>query len=199
MPRNLLAAGVAVLLAGPLMAQSTGTPVFHAPYRAFQANEYGLVITDQGNISLEGFWGFSQSNARWDFKLRAGVQDYDVGNAALLVGVDARYRVIDQTEEFPLDGAFITGIGASLVQDFSRLFIPIGLSLGRRVHFQDSNLSLVPYVQPVIVPILGSGDDDVAVAMGLGGDLRINQRFELRLGIGVGDLETFSFGFSITR
>lgn len=199
MPRNLLAAGLAVVLAGPLMAQSTGTPVFHAPYRPFQANEYGLVITDQGNISLEGFWGFSQSNARWDLKLRAGVQDYDVGNAALLVGVDARYRIIDQTEEFPLDGAFITGIGASLVQDFSRLFIPIGLSLGRRVHFQDSNLSLVPYVQPVIVPVLGDGDDDVAVAMGLGGDLRINQRIELRLGIGVGDLETFSFGFSITR
>lgn len=199
MPRNLLAAGLAVVLAGPLMAQSTGTPVFHAPYRPFQANEYGLVITDQGNISLEGFWGFSQSNARWDFKLRAGVQDYDVGNAALLVGVDARYRIIDQTEEFPLDGAFITGIGASLVQDFSRLFIPIGISLGRRVHFQDSNLSLVPYVQPVIVPIIGDGDDDVAVAMGLGGDLRINQRFELRVGIGVGDIETFSFGFSITR
>lgn len=199
MPRNLLAAGLAVVLAGPLMAQSTGTPVFHAPYRPFQANEYGLVITDQGNISLEGFWGFSQSNARWDFKLRAGVQDYDVGNAALLVGVDARYRIIDQTEEFPLDGAFITGIGASLVQDFSRLFIPIGISLGRRVHFQDSNLSLVPYVQPVIVPIIGDGDDDVAVAMGLGGDLRINQRIELRVGIGVGDLETFSFGFSITR
>jgi hypothetical protein len=199
MPRNLLAAGLAVVLAGPLMAQSTGTPVFHAPYRPFQANEYGLVITDQGNISLEGFWGFSQSGARWDLKLRAGVQDYDVGNAALLVGVDARYRIIDQTEEFPLDGAFITGVGASLVQDFSRLFIPIGISLGRRVHFQDSNLSLVPYVQPVIVPVLGDGGDDVLVAMGLGGDLRINQRIELRAGIGVGDLETFSFGFSITR
>jgi hypothetical protein len=37
------------------------------------------------------------------------------------------------------------------------------------------------------------------VALGLGGDLRINRRFELRVGIGLGDLENFSIGFSITR
>jgi hypothetical protein len=148
---------------------------------------------------VEGFWGFSHTGARWDFKIRGGVQDNEAGNAALLLGVDARFRLIDQTEDFPLDGALITGIGTSLVEGNSRLFIPIGLSLGRRVNFEDSNMSLVPYLQPVIIPVIGDGDSDVAVALGLGGDLRINRRFELRVGIGLGDIENFSIGFSITR
>jgi hypothetical protein len=207
MPRKLLLAVAAVATlsvlppagSGELAAQSTGTPVFHAPYRPFERNEYGLVMSDQGNLSIEGFWGFSHTGARWDFKLRGGVQDNEAGDAALLLGVDARYRIIDQTEDFPLDGALITGIGTSLVNDFSRLFIPIGLSLGRRVNFEGSNMSLVPYLQPVIIPIIGDSDDDVAVALGLGGDLRINRRFELRVGIGLGDIENFSVGFSITR
>lgn len=199
MLRKLVPAVLAAALAAPLAAQSTATPVFHAPYRPFERHEYGLVLSDVGNIAIEGFWGFSQAGARWDFKLRGGVVDNDVGDAALLLGVDARYRVIDQTEDFPLDGAFITGVGTALIEDASQLFIPIGLSLGRRVNFENSTLSLVPYVQPVIIPTIGDGDDDVLVALGLGGDLRINRRFELRLGIGLGDIENFSIGFSITR
>ena len=79
------------------------------------------------------------------------------------------------------------------------LFIPIGLSLGRRVQFENSSSSLVPYVEPVIIPTFGDGDSDVGVALGLGADLRINRRFELRLGIGIGDIENFSVGFSFTR
>ena len=39
----------------------------------------------------------------------------------------------------------------------------------------------------------------VLVALGLGGDLRINRRFEVRVGIGIGDIENFSIGFAIAR
>jgi hypothetical protein len=199
MPRNLLAACL-FAVAAPLAAQSTGTPVFHAPYRPFERYEIGANVSDAGNIAIEGFYGFSHAGARWDFGLRAGILDYSgTSNAAVLIGVDARYRVIDQTEDFPLDGALITGVGGQLVEDGSVLLIPIGLSLGRRVNFENSTSSLVPYVQPVLVPMFGSGDSDVLVALGLGADLRINRKFELRLGIGVGDIENFSLGISITR
>lgn len=201
MPRKLLAA-LCLAVTAPLAAQSTGTPVFHAPYRAFDRYEIGANVSDAGNIAIEGFYGFSHSGARWDFAIRGGVQDNgDCSGckAALLVGLDARYRVIDQNADFPLDGALITGAGAALVSGGSRLFIPIGLSLGRRVQFENSNSSLVPYVQPVIIPNFGDGDSDVGVALGLGADLRINRRFELRLGIGIGDIENFSVGFSLTR
>jgi hypothetical protein len=196
MPRKLLAA-LCLVVTAPLAAQSTGTPVFHAPYRAFDRYEIGANVSDAGNIAIEGFYGFSHTGARWDFAIRGGVQDNgDCSGckAGLLLGVDARYRVIDQNEDFPLDGALITGAGAHLVSGGSRLFIPIGLSLGRRVQFENSNSSLVPYVEPVIVPAFGDGDSDVLVALGLGADLRINRRFELRLGIGIGDIENFSDG-----
>ena len=201
MPRKLLAA-LCLAVTAPLAAQSTGTPVFHAPYRAFDRYEIGANVSDAGNIAIEGFYGFSHTGARWDFAIRGGVQDNgdcDGCKAGLLLGVDARYRVIDQNADFPLDGALITGAGAHLVSGGSRLFIPIGLSLGRRVQFENSNSSLVPYVEPVILPTFGDGDSDVGVALGLGADLRINRRFELRLGIGIGDIENFSVGFSFTR
>ena len=201
MPRKLLAA-LCLAVTAPLAAQSTGTPVFHAPYRAFDRYEIGANVSDAGNIAIEGFYGFSHTGARWDFALRGGVQDNgdcDGCKAGLLIGVDARYRVLDQSDDFPLDGALITGAGAHLVSGGSRLFIPIGLSLGRRVQFENSSSSLVPYVEPVILPTFGDGDSDVGVALGLGADLRINRRFELRLGIGIGDIENFSVGFSFTR
>jgi hypothetical protein len=201
MPRKLLAA-LCLAVTAPLAAQSTGTPVFHAPYRAFDRYEIGANVSDAGNIAIEGFYGFSHTGARWDFAIRGGVQDNgdcDGCKAGLLIGLDARYRVIDQSDDFPLDGALITGAGAHLVSGGSRLFIPIGLSLGRRVQFENSSSSLVPYVEPVILPTFGDGDSDVGVALGLGADLRINRRFELRLGIGIGDIENFSVGFSFTR
>jgi hypothetical protein len=200
MRRNLLAAAFLAASAAPLLAQSTGTPVFHAPYRVFDRYELGANVSDAGNIAVEGFYGFSHTGAKWDFSLRGGVLDTGSGGkAVLLLGVDARYRVIDQTEDFPLDGAFVTGVGANLVSGASRLNIPIGLSLGRRVNFEGSNVSLVPYAEPVIMPTFGDGNSDVAVALGLGADLRINRRFEIRLGIGIGDIENFSLGFSIAR
>lgn len=201
MPRKgILAAVVACAVAAPLAAQSTATPVFHAPYRVFDRYEFGGVASDaNGQLALEGFYGFSQASARWDFKLRAGFRDGGAGDTQFLAGVDARYRLIDQTEDFPLDGALVTGVGASLVSGGSRLFIPIGLSLGRRVNFEGSTVSLVPYVQPVIVPNFGDGNDETLVALGLGADLRINRRFELRLGIGLGDIESVSLGMAIAR
>jgi hypothetical protein len=203
MRRNLLTAALLLIVSAPLAAQSTGTPVFHGPYRVFDRYELGAVVSDvghAGNLAVEGFYGFSHTGAKWDFALRGGVLDQGTGGkAALLLGVDARYRVIDQTDDFPLDGALITGVGARLVSGGSDLLIPIGLSLGRRVTFQGSKVSLVPYAEPVIVPTFGSGHSDVAVALGLGADLRVNRRFEIRLGIGVGDIENFSLGFSIAR
>ncbi|NOT07478.1 MAG: hypothetical protein HOP28_04645 [Gemmatimonadales bacterium] len=189
-----------LLAAAPLSAQSTGTPVFHGPYRVFDRYEMGMNMSDAGNIAIEGFYGFSQASAKWDFALRGGVLDTGGdGKTALLVGFDMRYRMITQTVDFPLDGALISGVGASLVSGRSRLNIPIGISLGRRLNLTNSTVSLVPFAEPVLVPTFGSGESDVLVALGLGLDVRINRRFELRGAIGVGDIENFSIGFSIAR
>jgi hypothetical protein len=199
MPRKLIAALLLAAPLGSLAAQSTGTPVFHAPYRGFSRYEIGANVSDAGNIAVEGFYGWSPDRARWDVGLRLGVLDRDPGKTALLTGVDARFRLIDQSQDFPLDGAIITGVGAQLVSGGSRLFIPIGISLGRRVDFSNSTASIVPYAEPVLVPNFGEGDSDVAIALGLGADLRFNRRFELRVSIGIGDIENFAVGFAVLR
>lgn len=189
-----------LLVAAPLAAQSTGTPVFHAPYRSFERYELGGNVSDQGNISVEGFYGMSQAGGRWDLSLRGGVQDNGPGGrTALLAGVDARFRVFDQSEDFPLDGAIILGVGSRLVRDASRLLIPVGLSIGRRLRFENSSITLVPYAEPVIAPTFGNGGSDVLVALGLGGDLRLSRRFEIRVGVGIGDIDNFSVGVAYAR
>jgi hypothetical protein len=201
MMRKLLLSALVCAVAGPVAAQSTGTPVFHAPYRFGDRYEIGGNVADQGNITFEGFYGFSQAGANWDLALRAGIQDEGGpgGRTAVLAGVDARFRVITQNADFPLDGAIISGVGSRLVTDASRLFIPIGISLGRRIQFTNSTASIVPYAEPVIVPNFGDGPDDTAVALGLGGDLRFNRRFEVRVNVGIGDIENFSIGVSIAH
>ncbi len=200
MPRNPLALPLLLLLTAPLAAQSTGTPVFHAPYRAFGRYEIGADVSDAGNIAVEGFYGWGHPGERWDLAGRVGIQDNGgCCKTSLLIGIDARVRIIDQTQDFPLDGAIISGVGANLVSGGSRLFIPIGLALGRRINFSNSTASIVPFAEPVLVPNFGNGGSDVAVALGLGGDLRFNKRFELRVSVGVGDIEHFAVGFAVIR
>lgn len=191
--------GLLLLAAGPLFAQSTGTPVFHAPYRQFDRFEIGGNVSDAGNISVEGFYGFGPRGERWDLAIRLGIQDNHGGSAAVLTGLDARFRVIDQTQDFPLDGAIIAGVGARLVSGGSALFIPIGVSLGHRFNFSNSRMSIVPYVEPVVGPAFGNGDTDWVIAVGLGADLRVTRRFELRASIGIGDIESFAIGFAVIR
>lgn len=197
---NAIRGLLALALAGPLAAQSTGTPVFHAPYRNFERYELGGNVSDQGNITVEGFYGMSQAGGRWDLSLRGGVIDGGSGGrTGLLAGVDGRFRVFDQTQDFPLDGAVILGVGSRLIKDASRLFIPIGLSLGRRVTFENSRVSLVPYAEPVLAPTFGKGGSDLLIALGLGADLRLSRRFEIRAAVGIGDIENFSIGAAFSR
>jgi len=194
------ALALVLLSSGSLAAQSTGTPVFHAPYRVFDRYEIGGNVSDQGNITIEGFYGFGPRGERWDLAARLGIQDTGGdGKAAVLAGLDARFRVIDQTQDFPLDGAIITGAGVRLVSGASALFIPIGVSLGHRFNFSNSRMSIVPYAEPVVGPWFGHGDTDWLVALGLGADLRVSRRFELRASVGIGDIENFAIGFAVIR
>ena len=199
MPRKLVAALLFLVPAAPLAAQSTLTPVFHAPYRVFERYEIGANVSDAGNIAIEGFYGFGPRGERWDVGLRLGVLDRECCRAAVLAGVDARFRVIDQNQDFPLDGSIITGAGAQLASGGSVLFIPIGISLGHRFHSSNSQVSLVPYAEPVLGPVFGNGDTDLVVALGLGADLRLTRRLELRASVGIGDIENFAIGFAVIR
>lgn len=190
MVRN--AAGLALLgitlAVGTAFAQATGTPSYNAPYRAFTRSEVGATLSfpDPGGTALEGQYRFGYRT--FDIGLRGGVL-FPGGGASdvFLVGVEARDRVITHSVQFPLDGALIFGGGLNL--DGGTGFIaPVGLSLGRRLVVQGSDVSIVPYVQPTGFLVSGyGGGTHLRFALGLGADFRLSQVFDARLSVGVGD------------
>src|SRR6266568_3312244 len=175
-------------------AQATGLPSFNAPYRAFTRSEIGAVLTfpNGGGTAIEGAYRISRG--KFDLGFRGGIfTPGGSGNSVLLVGAEARERVVSHTEDFPLDGALILGIGGQFVSGNSALIVPVGLSLGRRVDPKDSKISIVPYVQPTGFLIAGSGTTShFKFALGLGADFRLTPRFDARISAGLGDLEGVS-------
>ena len=185
---------LAVGIAPVLPAQATGTPSYNAPYRAFTRSEFGAVISfpDGGGTAFEGVFRMAQS--KFDLGFRGGIFSPDGGDSQLLLGAEARQRVVTHTEDFPLDGALILGIGGRFSSGNSGMIIPIGLSLGRRVDPKDSKISIVPYVQPTGFFTAGNGNSDFLFALGLGADFRLSPKFDARISAGLGDLEGVSLG-----
>lgn len=193
---RLIPGGALVLLASigfanTAAAQSTGMPSFNAPYRAFKSSEIGVSISfpQGGATAFEGV--YRMASGRFDLGFRGGILDPDQGQASLLVGAEARQRVVTHTENFPLDGALILGVGGKF-NGGSALIVPVGLSLGRRVNPKDSKISIVPYVQPTGFLVVESGNADFLFALGLGADFRLSPRFDARISAGLGDLEGVS-------
>lgn len=178
---------------GTLDAQATGTTTFNAPYRAFSRSEIGLLLSfpNGGGTAFEG--AYRMASGQFDIGFKGGLLDPGgAGNTVLLLGVEARQRVLTHSVDFPLDGALLLGVGGNFVSGDSRLIIPVGLSLGRRLDTQTS-LSIVPYVQPTMF-ITVDGGSDVLFALGLGADFRLSRVFDVRVSAGLGDVEGVSLG-----
>jgi hypothetical protein len=192
--RSGLLAGVALLaIAGAASAQSTGMPSYNAPYRAFARHEFGgtLSFPEGPFTGIEGQYRFGFRT--WDIGFRGGILDTPDGfDTEILAGVTGRVRVLTHTEDFPLDGAVVLGIGGQFVSDASTLVVPAGLSLGRRLDVEGSQVSIVPYAQPTLFLLSGPGDTDVRFALGFGADFRLSRVFDLRASASVGDLEGFA-------
>ncbi len=195
MRRSIAIVGTALLLmsAGSAVAQETGMPVYWAPYRAFDQHEIGGTVSfPDGGTGFEGFYGFGAG--KLDLGLRGGF--WSPGNDAktrILVGVHGRQRVITQSDDFPIDGAVILGVGAQLVSDNSVLLIPGGLSLGHRFNIENSDVSIVPFVQPSIF-LKFNGGTDVLFAFGFGADFRLSQALDARISVGLGDVDGVALG-----
>lgn len=187
-----VALAVAALATRSAAAQATGLPTFNAPYRAFTRSELGAVLTfpDGGGTAIEG--AYRMSSGKFDLGFRGGIfTPGGGGNSLLLIGAEARQRVVTHTEDFPLDGALILGVGGQLSSGNSALIIPIGLSLGRRIDPKDAKISIVPYVQPTGFLVAGN-TSDFLFDLGLGADFRLTKKFDARISAGLGDVEGVS-------
>ncbi len=187
--------GTALLLmsGSTAVAQETGMPVYWAPYRAFDQHEIGGTVSfPDGGTGFEGFYGFGAG--KLDLGIRGGFWNPGEGvDTRILVGVHGRQRVITQSEDFPIDGAVVLGVGAQLVSEASVLLIPGGLSLGHRFDIENSDVSIVPFVQPTVF-LKFNGDDEVLFAFGFGADFRLSKALDARVSVGLGDLDGISLG-----
>ncbi len=180
---------MSVLVAEGVSAQATGTPTFFAPTRGFGNTEVGVSVSGGGGsgvVGVEGRYGFSLS--RSDISMRAGYVDGgDAGSGNFVAGVGARIPVIRHDRSFPLDGALIFGVGHSFSDPGGETFVPLGLSLGRRVVVDGNDLQLTPYVQPTVI-----FQSDSAFGFGLGLDIHIRSLPDIRLNWGTEDLDGFA-------
>src|SRR4051794_19968654 len=196
---GLLLAAMFAFPARESAAQETGTPMFKAPYRAFTKNEFGAAFSDPGegvSFALEGFYSYGRGNN--DFGLRAGIADPEgEGDTRILLGGDFRTKVLSYSESFPLDGALTVGAGINVGDGDDLVYLPVGLSVGRRFELEGSKTTFTPYAHPVLVPVLGaSGGSDVGFALGLGVDLRFSEEWAARVSGGIGDLEGVGLGLT---
>ena len=204
MRRSLCGGIVAlVLLALPVVsavAQETGTPVFKAPYRAFEQHEFGASLSDPGEgagVAFEGFYRFGKDKN--DFSVRAGVADGAAEDNTFLIGGDFRTQVLSYSESFPLDGSLTVGFGGIFGTDQEDVFLlPVGISLGRRFDIEGSTTTFVPYVHPNLVPVFGGGDD-LQFTLGLGVDVRFGEQWAVRASGGLGDIEGVGLSLSYLR
>lgn len=195
-----LALIAALLAPATAAAQSTGTPVFAAPYRAFARSEIGVSLSDMNSsTALEAF--YKAGHQKWDIGFRGGFWDAGSGSnsTAILLGVDGRTRIITHSQNFPLDGALTLGAGAQLLDGFNTFMLPVGLSMGRRVDLEGSQVSFVPYFQPVLTPVFGDGNSDMLFSIGLGADVKLNRQADLRVSGAIGDMDGVSISFAWLR
>jgi hypothetical protein len=194
---------VLALLGGSVAAaaaQETSTPIFKAPYRAFESHEFGASLSDPGSgigFALEGFYRYGQG--QHDFSVRGGFADVQGANTAFLIGGDFRTQVLSYSESFPLDGALTLGLGGIFGEGDDIFLLPVGISLGRRFDVEGSSTTFVPYVHPNIVPVFGGSGDDVQFTLGLGVDIRFGERWAVRASGGLGDIEGVGVSLAYLR
>ena len=176
-------------------AQASGLPSFNAPYRAFVGHEAGFVVSFPGldDAAVEGLYRFGRG--KFDIGLRGGILFIDNrvrSDDVVVLGVEARQRILTHSDDFPADGALILGLGAQ-IGDRDDFISSVGVSFGRRIDLENSDVSIILFVQPHLWWFIGD-TDDVAFGLGLGADFRLAPRFDLRVSAGVGDIDGMSIG-----
>jgi hypothetical protein len=194
MRKALLAAAVLTGFAAQgALAQVTGNPTYLPPMGMFDKREFGVHVSFPGgsDAAVEGLFGLTTGDLDVLFQGGFSFGSGTSNSTLVLVGTEFRYKFINHTDDFPADGALVAGIGARL-GDFNQAVIPVGLSLGRRLNVEDSDVSIVPFLQPTLVIVAGD-TDDVGFAMGLGADFRLTRSFDLRVSAGLGEIDGVTF------
>lgn len=201
MRRSLVLAVVLAAFAAPLAAQTLGTPVMKSPTRSWKTTELGGAISDPGeafSLAVQGEYRIGRP--KFDFGLVIGYADTrGDGDGLFGIGVDVRAPIARATTDFPLDASLTAGFGALFTDGANGFLIPVGVSLGRQIMLEESKIAFTPYVSPVIAPTFGDLSDDVQFGLGLGVDVALTPRLDVKVSGSLGDIEGVAIGMAWHR
>jgi hypothetical protein len=182
-------------------AQTIGTPIYHSPYRNFRVSELGGYLSDPGSgvsVAVQGEYRLAQP--KFDIGFTLGYIDGAGNNDNLVgLGLDGRLPIARHSQSFPLDASFTGAFGAVFGHGRSGFIVPLGVSLGRQVLLEGSNMSFTPYVNPVIAPTFGERFNDTQFGLGLGVDLAVSKTLDIRVSGSLGDIEGVGVGVAWHR
>lgn len=213
-----LVLSLSVLACAPLSGQVWDTPAFHPPYGEDGGTLYLFFPNEVSDVGAAGTW--RKSGEVLDLGLRGGVSASGE-EVAVLAGLDVKNELVAATPRFPLDVAWVGGVGVSGVPETETVLVrlPLGFTVGRRFSNPDPEggsgpeLSLTPYVYPRVAldftfrrgttgPALdalggaGAGDEtDLRFDVDLGFDARFAAEWRLRVAVTLGHDEAVGLGF----
>lgn len=127
---------------------------------------------------------------------RIGLAEDRSGDLAVFGGVDVSGMLLRHSRDFPLDIAWLTGIGLG-VGDRARISVPLGVSLGRAL--ESDGVWFNPYMAPRVVldARFGSGSNlDLDLAVDLGVDISFDPGWAVRFAGTLGDRSALAIGLS---
>ncbi len=174
MRRKLLTVAVACALvlpwAGSLEAQvSWEAPLMVAPATPTGWGVYLVDPAPSGGIGVSSTW-----RPGGDLGYRAGLAEDAEGSFSVFGGVDISGRLLEHSDDFPLDVHWVAGAGVGIGDAFLLSF-PLGVSFGRDV--QVDEVWFNPYVTPRVVLdgyVGGDGPNDDRLSLGVVADLGVD-------------------------
>jgi hypothetical protein len=130
---------------------------------------------------------------------RIGIAEAPGDELAGFGGADLSGLLVGASDDFPLDVAWVTGVGLGF-GDAVLLSFPGGVSLGRVLSAPDVRVN--PYMSPrVVLDALLGGDAedelDLSFAVDIGVDIAFSPSWQIRFAGTFGDREALAIGFAI--
>lgn len=171
------------------------TPTFMGPRPGSDLGIY-LIDSDLGDIGLQGIWRTSEGT---NLGLRLGFLDTP-GDEVLSLGVETWGDIAVQDADFPLDLSWTAGAGA-WVNGSTVVGVPLGVSIGRTIQVEDSDVSFQVYGHPRlgIVFYENAADDlelDLGATFDIGADVHLGSGLAIEVAASLGDFDAVGIGLA---
>ena len=159
-----------------------------------------VLIADPGaGIGAFVHWRGRGSGSRMGYRLGLAEEGRRDNNIAIFGGMDIAGRILDHSDQFPLDMVWVVGLGGGFGSDIL-LFFPFGVSLGRVITSEE--VWFHPYLTPRLILDAFFGDSsrddlDLDFALDLGADFSFSPGWTFRFGASIGDRDGLAFGLAL--